>query len=85
MLKPSFVVLKRGAKEVLEEGLSYRKAAENFGVDKMTLMRFIKKGDLTCAVEIQSTILNNQVLTHANLLLKIKCQFQNHGKEIVRQ
>ena len=27
-------VLKRVAKQVLGEGLSYRKAAENFGVDK---------------------------------------------------
>ena len=30
-------VLERVAKQVLGEGLSYRKAAENFGVDKMTL------------------------------------------------
>ena len=31
------VFSKKVAKQVLEEGLSYRKAAENFGVDKMTL------------------------------------------------
>ena len=41
--------LKRAAKQVFEEGLFYRKAAENFGVDKMTLVRFIRKrADLCC-------------------------------------
>lgn len=35
--------LEKAAKLVTEEGLSYRKAADHFGVDKMTLSRFIKK------------------------------------------
>ena len=57
-------VLEIAAKQVLE-GLSYRKAVENFGVDKLTLMRFIKKADPTCVVGTQSTILSNQILTPA--------------------
>ena len=36
-------VLKRTAKCVTEEGSSYQKAAANFNVDKMTLIRYIKK------------------------------------------
>ena len=36
-------VLKRVAKCMTEEGSSYQKAAANFNVDKMTLIRYIKK------------------------------------------
>ena len=36
-------LLERAARKVPEEGISYRTAASNFGVDKMTLMRYIKK------------------------------------------
>ena len=36
-------VSKRAAKCVTEEGMSYRKAAANFNVDKMTLMLYMKK------------------------------------------
>ena len=36
-------VLKRAAKCVTEESSYYREAAANFNVDKMTLIRYIKK------------------------------------------
>ena len=36
-------VLERAAKQVSNEGLSYQKAADNFEVDKMTLLRSMKK------------------------------------------
>ena len=44
--------LERAARKVFEEGMSYRSAASNFGVDKMTLMRYIKKKQInpTCAL-----------------------------------
>ena len=60
-------VLERVVEQVLGEGLSYRKAAENFGMDEndISATRFIKKESLTCSVEIQSTILSNQILTPA--------------------
>ena len=39
-------VLERAAKQVSEDGLSYRMAACNYGVDKTTLMTSIKKRSL---------------------------------------
>ena len=39
--RSSLDVLKRAAKCVTEEGSSYREAAANFNVDKMTLIRYI--------------------------------------------
>ena len=36
-------VLEKATKLINEEGFSYRKAADYFGIDKMTLMRFKKK------------------------------------------
>ena len=41
--RSSVDVLKRAAKFVTEEGSSYRKAASDFNVDKITLIRYIKK------------------------------------------
>ena len=57
-------ILERAAKLVHEEGISYRKAAANFGVDKMTLIRYIKKkkADPASVVGYQSTMLHNQIL-----------------------
>ena len=56
-------VFERAAKCVTEDGMSYRKTAANFSVDKMTLMRYMKKNeaDPTCAIDYQVTILNNQI------------------------
>ena len=58
-------VLKRAAKCVTEKGMSYRKAAANFNVDKMTLMRYMKKKEAnsTCTIGYQATILNNQIFS----------------------
>ena len=58
-------MLKRAAKCVTEEGMSYRKAAANFNVDKMTLMRYMKKKEAnpTCTINYQATILNNQIFS----------------------
>ena len=58
-------VLERAAKCVTEKGISYRKAAASFNVDKITLMRFVKrrKADPTCAIGYQSTVLKNQILS----------------------
>ena len=36
--------VKRAAKCVIEKGSSYRKAAANFNADKITSIRYIKKG-----------------------------------------
>ena len=36
-------LLERAARKVSEKRISYRSAASNFGIDKMTLMRYIKK------------------------------------------
>ena len=54
-------MLKRAAKCVTKEGSSYRKAAANFNVDKMTLIRYIKKkeADPNCVVGYQATALKN--------------------------
>ena len=41
--RSSLDVIKRAVKCVTEEGSSYRKAAANFNVDKMTLITYIKK------------------------------------------
>ena len=51
--RPPPDVLERAAKCVFEEGMSYQKAAANFNVDKMTLMRSMrkKKADLTCIID----------------------------------
>ena len=58
-------VLKRAARCVTEEGMSYRKAAANFNVDKMTLMRYMKKKEAnpTCTTGYQATILNNRIFS----------------------
>ena len=55
--------LKRAAKCVTEEGMSYRKTAANFNVDKMILMRYMKKKEAnpTCTIGYQATILSNQI------------------------
>ena len=45
-----------------EEGLSYQKAAADLNVDKMTLMRYMKKAKaLICVNGYQSTILKNLI------------------------
>ena len=58
-------VLKRAARCVTEEGMSYRKAAADFNVDKMTLMQYMKKKEAnpTCTTGYQATILNNQIFS----------------------
>ena len=60
--RSGFKGLKRAAKCVTEEVMSYRKAAANFNVDKMTLMRYMKKkkASPSCTIGYQATILNNQ-------------------------
>jgi len=57
-------VLERAAKQVSDEGLSYQKAADNFEVDKMTLLRYMKKkqADPDCAVGYASTSLRHRIL-----------------------
>jgi len=56
-------VLERAAKQVSDEGLSYQKAADNFGVDKMTLFRYMKtQSDPDCAVGCASTSLPHRIL-----------------------
>ena len=54
-------VLERAAKLISEEGFSYRKAAESFGIDKMTLRRFIKnrQDNPACPVGYGSTSIKN--------------------------
>ena len=58
-------MLKRAAKCVTEEGMSYRKAAANFNVDKITLMQYMKRKEAnpTCTIGYQATILNNQIFS----------------------
>ena len=57
-------VLERAAKLNSEEGFSYRKAAESFGTDKMTLRRFIKNrhDNPECAVGYGSTSIKNRII-----------------------
>ena len=58
-------MLKRAAKCVTEEGMSYRKAAANFNLDKMTPTRYMKKkkANPTCTIGYQATILNIQIFS----------------------
>jgi len=56
-------VLERAEKHVSDEGLSYQKAADNFGVDKMTLLRYMKtQADPDCAVGYTSTSLRHGII-----------------------
>ena len=56
-------VLKKVTKLINEEGFSYCKAVDYFGIDKMTLMRFKKKKEANpnCAVEYKSTSIKNRI------------------------
>ena len=56
-------VLEKAAKLVTEDGFLYQKAAESFGIDKMTLRRFIKKrqNDPECAVGYDSTSIKKKI------------------------
>ena len=57
-------MLERAAKCVTEESMSYRKAAANFNVNKMTLMRYIKKeANPIYTIGYQATILNNYIFS----------------------
>ena len=73
-------LLKRAAKCVTEEGSSYREAAANFNVDKMTLIRYIKKkeADPNCVVGYQATALKNQIFT-----LEMEQQLSSHIVHLV--
>ena len=73
--RSSLDVLKRAAKCVTEEGSSYREAAANFNVDKMTLIRHVKKkeADPNCVVGYQATALKNQIFA-----LKTEQQLSSH-------
>ena len=73
--RSSLDVLKRAAKCVTEEGSSYRKAAANFNVDKMTLIRHIKRKepDPNCVLGYQATALKNQIFT-----LEMEQQLSSH-------
>ena len=68
-------MLKRAAKCVNEEGMFYRKAAANFNVDKMTLMRYMKKkkANLTCTIGYRVTIVNNKIFSP-----ELKQQLSSH-------
>ena len=58
-------VLEKATKLINEEGFSYRKAAEYFGIDKMILMRFKKKKEANpnCAVGYKSTSIKNRIIS----------------------
>ena len=58
-------VLEKAAKLINEEGFLYRKAADYFGIDKMTLMRFKKKKEANpnCAVGYKSTSIKNRIIS----------------------
>jgi len=76
-------VLERAAKQVSDEGLSYRKAAGNFGVDKMTLLRFMKKkqADSDCAVGYAPTSLRHRIIPvymEKDLASHISCLADTH-------
>ena len=47
------------------QGMSYQKAAANFNVEEMTLMRYMKKkeADPTCTIGYQATIINNPIFS----------------------
>ena len=57
-------VLERAAKLIRGEGFSYRKAAESFGINKMTLRRFIKNrlDNPVCPVGYGSTSIKNRII-----------------------
>ena len=57
-------VLEKATKLINEEGFSYRKAADYFGIDKMTLMRFLKNKEANpnCAVG-KSTSIKNRIIS----------------------
>jgi len=56
-------VLESAAKQVSDVGLSYQKAADNFDVDKVTLLRYMKKqADPDCAVGYASTSLRHRII-----------------------
>ena len=58
-------MLKRAAKCVTKEGMSCRKAAANFNVDKIILMPYMKKKEAnpSCTIGYQAIILNNQIFS----------------------
>ena len=58
-------VLEKATKLINEEGFSCRKAADYFGIDKMTLMRFKKKKEANpnCAVGYKSTGIKNRIIS----------------------
>ena len=64
-VRSSADLLERAARKVFEERLSYRTAANNFGVDKMTLMRYVKKkqANPNCAVGYEALSLQMRIFS----------------------